>query len=87
MQPEKPAPGMATPDFVMSQAEVERRGGAGVDSGHDLLLGNDGIGSTSTRQGTGHVAQGQGSGMTRQGVTRRGMGAPPRGDLEHADVR
>jgi hypothetical protein len=40
MQPEK-----LTPDLMMSRAEVERRGDAVVDSGHDLL-GNAGVGST-----------------------------------------
>ena len=39
VQPEKPAPGLATPDLVMSRAEVEHRGGADIDSGHDLLHG------------------------------------------------
>jgi len=45
VQPEKPTPGLDTPDLVISRAEVERRGGADVNSGHDLLVGND---STST---------------------------------------
>ena len=57
VQPEKPAPGLATPDLVVSRAEVERRSDAGVDSGHDLLVGNGGVGSTLTRRGTGHGAQ------------------------------
>jgi hypothetical protein len=56
VQPEKLALGLATPDLVMSRAEVERRGGAGVDNSHDLLVGNGGVGSTSTRRGTGHGA-------------------------------
>jgi hypothetical protein len=54
-------------DLVMSRAEVERRGGAGVDNGHDLLVRNGGIGSTSTRQGMGHGAQERGTG---HGTTR-----------------
>jgi hypothetical protein len=34
----------------MSRAEIERRGGAGVDNAHDLLVGNGGvIGSTLMR--------------------------------------
>ena len=48
MQPEKPTLGLATPDLMMSRAEVERCGDAGVNNDHDLLVGNDGIGSTST---------------------------------------
>jgi hypothetical protein len=62
VQPEKPALGLATPDLVMSRAKVERRGGAGVDSGQDLPVGNDDVGSTSTRRGTGHGVQGRGPG-------------------------
>ena len=58
MQPEKPATGLATPDLVMSRAEVERRGGAGVDSGHDNLVGNGGIGSTSAGEGRGTARRG-----------------------------
>jgi hypothetical protein len=54
VQLEKPTPGLATPNLMMSQAEVERRYSVGVDSGHDLLMGNAGVGSTSTWQGTGH---------------------------------
>jgi hypothetical protein len=49
VRPEKPALGLAIPNLMMSRAEVERRGGAGVDSGHDLLVRNDSVGSTSTR--------------------------------------
>jgi hypothetical protein len=56
VRPEKLAPGLATPDLVMSRAEVEHRGSTGVDNGHDLLVGNAGVGSTSTQQGTGHDA-------------------------------
>jgi hypothetical protein len=56
LQPKKPAPGLATRDLVMSRAEVERRGGAGIDSGHDLVVGNGDVGSTSTQGGTGHGA-------------------------------
>jgi hypothetical protein len=56
VQPKKLALGLATLDLVMSRAEVERRGVAGVDNGRDLLVGNDGVGSTSTRRGTGHGA-------------------------------
>jgi hypothetical protein len=65
VQPEKPALGLATPDLGMSLAEVERCDGADVDNGHDLLVGNDGVGSTSTRRGTGH-------GVTRRSGARRG---------------
>jgi hypothetical protein len=50
VQPKKPALSLATLDLVMSRAKVERRGNASVDNGHDLLLGNDGVDSTSTRQ-------------------------------------
>jgi hypothetical protein len=32
---------------MMSRVEVERRSGTGVDSGHDLLVGNDDVGNTS----------------------------------------
>ena len=46
MQLEKFAPGLATPDLVMSLAEVERRGSTSIDSSHDLLVGNDDVGST-----------------------------------------
>jgi hypothetical protein len=56
VQPEKPAPGLATLDLVMSRAEVEHHGDAGVDSGHNLLVGNDGVGSISTRREMGHDA-------------------------------
>jgi hypothetical protein len=93
VQPEKPAPGLTTLDLVMSRAEFERRCGADVDSGHDLLVGNGGVGSTATRRGAGYGAQGQGPGMARRdrvgavgdvaphsgrcGVARRGMGTPP----------
>jgi hypothetical protein len=48
VQPEKPAFGLTTSDLVMSRAEIKRRGSAGVHSGHGLLVGNDGTGSTST---------------------------------------
>ena len=66
MQPEKCAPGLGTADLVMSRAEVECRGGAGVDSGHDLLVGNDGVGSTSKqRDGEGRIGTGTGHGATR----------------------
>jgi hypothetical protein len=41
VQPEKP-----TPDLMMSRAEVEHRGDANVDSGHDFLVGNGRVGST-----------------------------------------
>jgi hypothetical protein len=54
VQLEMPAPGLATANLVMSQAEVERRSGAGVDSGHDLLMGNASVDNTLTWQGTGH---------------------------------
>jgi hypothetical protein len=54
VQPEKPASGLATPDLVMSPDEVERRGGVGIDSGHDLLLGNGGVDNTLTWRGTEH---------------------------------
>jgi hypothetical protein len=40
----------------MSQTEVERLGGAGIDNGHNLLVGNDGIGNTSMWRGTRHGA-------------------------------
>jgi hypothetical protein len=67
VQPEKPAPSLASTDLVMSRAKVERRSVADVDSGHDLLVGNGGVGSTSIRQGTGHGAQGRGLGTARRG--------------------
>jgi hypothetical protein len=38
MQSEKPASGLATSNLVMSRAEVERRGGADVNSGHNLQI-------------------------------------------------
>jgi len=92
VQPEKPAPGLATPDLVMSRVEVERRGG---DSSHDLLVGNDDVGSTSPWRGTGHGAQGRDQARRdkaewarramEHGVARPGMGAPPRGGLGWAD--
>jgi hypothetical protein len=63
VQTKKPTPSLATPDLVMPGAEVERRGGAGVNSGHDLLVGNDSVGSTSTRRGTWHNAQERGPSM------------------------
>jgi hypothetical protein len=61
VQPEKPAPGLATPDLVMSRAEVEPRGGAGIDS-------------TSTRRGMGarHTGARTGHDTTRR--TGRGGG-------------
>jgi hypothetical protein len=55
-----PAPGLATPDLMISWVEVERRGYAGADNSHDLLVGNGYVSSTSTRWGTGHSAQGRG---------------------------
>ena len=57
VQPEKAAPGLATP-VVMSRAEVECHGSAGVDSGLDLLVGNGGIASTSTRRGARQACRG-----------------------------
>jgi hypothetical protein len=48
VQPKKHTLGLATSDLVMSRVEVQRRGGTGVDSGHDLLVGNSG-GSTLMR--------------------------------------
>jgi hypothetical protein len=56
--PEKPAPCLATPDLVMSRAEVKCRGGGGVNSGQDLLAGNGDISSTSMWRGMGHGARG-----------------------------
>jgi hypothetical protein len=50
VQPKKPTPGLATPDLMMSQVEVERHGGVGFDSSHELLVGDCGVGSTSTRR-------------------------------------
>jgi hypothetical protein len=47
VQLEKPALGLATPDLVMPQAKVECCGVAGINRGHDLLVGNGSIGSTS----------------------------------------
>jgi hypothetical protein len=32
----------------MSRAEVECHGGTGINSGHDLLVGNDGVDNIST---------------------------------------
>jgi hypothetical protein len=87
---EKPASGMATPDLVMSRAEVERSGGANVDDVHGLLMGNDDVGSTLTWRGMRHDAQGRGPGTAqrggarrsgRRGAVRRGMGETPRGGL------
>jgi hypothetical protein len=98
VQPEKPTLGLATLDLVMSQAKVERCDVTGVDSGHDLLVRNGGVGSTSAWRGTGHGAQGRWHDATRQSgrgggwstawqqTSRgRGMGAPPRGSLGRAD--
>jgi hypothetical protein len=73
VQLEKPPPGLATPDLVISQAEVERRDGASVDSDHDLLVGNSGVISTSTRRGMGHGAtrwSRRGGDGARRGSTR-----------------
>jgi hypothetical protein len=61
VQPEKPAPGVATLDLVMSRAKVESRGGAGVDDGHDLPVGNGGIATPRC---------GEGQGMARRGGDR-----------------
>jgi hypothetical protein len=93
VQLEKPAPSLATPDLVMSRAEVEHRSGADVNSGHDLLVGNNGVDNTLTRRGMGHCTQGQEPDTTRRGgvgaagdevrhggrcgVAQRGMEAPP----------
>jgi hypothetical protein len=101
VEPKKLALGLATSDLVMSRAKVESRGGAGVNSGHDHLVGNVGVGSTSTRQGMRHNVQGRGPGTARQGGlgavrdgTRRGgkrgaarcrMGASLHGNLGRAD--
>jgi hypothetical protein len=38
VQSEKPASGLATSNLMMSRAEVERRGGADVNSGHNLQI-------------------------------------------------
>ena len=59
MQLEKPALGLATPDLAMSRDEVKRHDDADIDSGHELLVGNGIVSSTSTRRGTGHGAQGE----------------------------
>jgi hypothetical protein len=86
VQPEKPTPGLATPDLMTSRAEVERCGSTGVGNGHDLLVGNSGIDSTSTRRGTGHGAQEQGPGTTRRGrVSTMANMAPPRVSLVRAN--
>jgi hypothetical protein len=63
--------GLATSDLMMSRAEVERRSGIDINSGHDLLVGNGDVGSTSTRQETGHDTQGRGPSTARRG----GVGA------------
>jgi hypothetical protein len=89
VQPEKPAPSLASTDLVMSRAKVERRSVADVDSGHDLLVGNGGVGSTSgTRHGATRRSEHGGDGARRsgrRGVARRGMGVPPQGGLGWAD--
>jgi hypothetical protein len=84
--------GLATPDLVMSRAEVEHRGSASIDSGHNLLVGNNDIGSTLTRRGTRHGAtrrSGHGVDGARRSdrcdAARCGMGAPPRDGLGWAD--
>ena len=59
MQSEKPTQGLATPNLVMSRVEVERCGGAGVDSGHNLMVGNVDVGSTSTQRGTNTTCRGR----------------------------
>ena len=80
VQSKKPAPGLATPDLVMYRAEVERCGDTGVDSGHDLLVGNGGVSNTLTWRETEHDATRDGAQHGgRRGVARCGMGAPPRG--------
>jgi hypothetical protein len=90
---EKPAPGLATLDLMMSRDEVECRGGAGVDSGHDLLVGNGGAAAPRRGEGQcmarrGGVGCGGGWSTARsvgRGTTRCSMGAPPRGGLGRAD--
>jgi hypothetical protein len=57
VQLEKPTIGLTTPDLMMSRAKIERHSGACVDSGHDLLVENSGISSTSMQQGMGHCVQ------------------------------
>jgi hypothetical protein len=56
VQPEKPAPGVATLDLVMSRAKVESRA-----DGHDLPVGNGGIATPRC---------GEGQGMARRGGDR-----------------
>jgi hypothetical protein len=73
VQQEKHTPGLATSDLVMSLAEVERRGGTGVNNGHDPLVGNGSCGNTSMR--------GEG-----QGTTRRGGNRARRDDAEYVGV-
>jgi hypothetical protein len=78
VQLEKPPPGLATPDLMISRAEVEHCDGASVDSDHDLLVGNSGVISTSTRRGMGHDAtrwSRHGGDGARRGLTRDGGAA------------
>jgi hypothetical protein len=93
VQQEKPAPGLATSNLVMSRAEVKDRGGAGVDSGYDLLGGGTaapttprrGEGRGTTQRGGVGAARDGARRSDRRGVARRGMGAPPRGGLGRAN--
>jgi hypothetical protein len=48
-------------------AEIAHRGSHGVDSGHDLLVGNDGVSSTSE---TPRRARGMGHGAAMEGAWR-----------------
>jgi hypothetical protein len=72
--------GLATPDLMMSRAEVERRGSTGVNSSHNVLVWNDSGSSTSMQRGPGTVRRG---GVGAQGMehstARHGMGAQRHG--------
>jgi hypothetical protein len=64
--------GLATPDLMMSRAEVERRGSTSVNSSHNVLVWNDSGSSTSMQRGTGHGAARR-SGRAGDGVQHGAM--------------
>jgi hypothetical protein len=66
VQSEKLAPGRVWPlsDLVVSRAKVEHRSDAGVDNGHNLLVGNNDVGSTLTRARDEARRAGRGPGTT-----------------------
>jgi hypothetical protein len=81
-QPEKPAPGLACLNLMMLRAEVERRGGASVDSGVD----GERLRQQHLDAARDEAQRDEWSGRSgRRGVARRRMGVPPRGGLGRAD--